>query len=233
MIAAAADEISCGASGLASGSMSEEFSGQMTTIGCGARPARTSSASRSVSRTWLSSTARRWALNSSPSRGTLPCTAATVIGWSSPAPGTGLADMRPRQRRRQQHGLMHTPGQHDRGRRGGVGRHRRGHQRTISSAMAATLNPISTTAKDTSGAPPICASGSSGAFGLAETDYAPRESAERHRRLEPFLRRPQPREPERPAGQPPTRDGEQTEQAGKQRLARWTGQSTAAPRPAR
>ena len=58
----------------------------MTNIGCGARPARTSSASRTVSRTWLSSTARRWALNSSPSRGTLPCTAATVIAGSSPAP---------------------------------------------------------------------------------------------------------------------------------------------------
>ena len=50
-MAAAAAEISAFASGLASGSMSEEFSGQMTNIGCGARPARTSSASRIVSRT--------------------------------------------------------------------------------------------------------------------------------------------------------------------------------------
>ena len=44
----------------------------------GWRPAATSAASCSVTRTWLSSTARRWALKSSPSRGTLPCTAAMV-----------------------------------------------------------------------------------------------------------------------------------------------------------
>ena len=108
------------ASGLASGSMSEEFSGQMTTIGCGARPARTSSDSRSVSRTWLSSTARRWALNSSPSRGTLPCTAATVIDGSSPAPTPDCRTWRDRQRGAQQHDADAHAGQHHRGRRCGL-----------------------------------------------------------------------------------------------------------------
>ena len=59
-----------------------------------------------VAWTWLSSTARRWALKSSPSRGTLPCTTATVT--AGPLGG------------RRRHG---PSGQHDRGgggqRRGG------------------------------------------------------------------------------------------------------------------
>ena len=46
--------------------------------GAASWPAATSAASCSVSATWLSSTARRWALKSRPSRGTLPCTAAIV-----------------------------------------------------------------------------------------------------------------------------------------------------------
>ena len=132
----------------------------MTNIGCGARPARTSSASRTVSRTWLSSTARRWALNSSPSRGTLPWTAATVTAWSSSAPDTGLADLRPGQRGGQQDDADAHAGQHH-GRRSAVWSARR-HHCTISRAMAARLNPASTTANDNSGAPPICAMGSSG-----------------------------------------------------------------------
>ena len=86
MIASTATAIWSAASWLASGSMSDEFSGQMTNNGCGARPARTSSDSLIVSRTWLSSTARRWALKSSPSCGTLPCTAATLTDGSSAAP---------------------------------------------------------------------------------------------------------------------------------------------------
>jgi hypothetical protein len=80
------DRIWSAASWLASGSMSDEFSGQMTNNGCGAFPARTSSESLIVSRTWLSSTARRCALKSSPSCGTLPCTAATLTDGSSGAP---------------------------------------------------------------------------------------------------------------------------------------------------
>ena len=48
------------------GSMSEEFSGQITRSGRGTRPAATSAASSAVRRTWLSSTARRWALKSRP-----------------------------------------------------------------------------------------------------------------------------------------------------------------------
>ncbi len=60
--------------------MSLEFSGQITMSGCLAVPAATRCASASVARTWLSSTASRCALNSSPSRGTLPCTIATWTG---------------------------------------------------------------------------------------------------------------------------------------------------------
>ncbi|COW21494.1 Uncharacterised protein [Mycobacterium tuberculosis] len=66
--------------------MSDEFSGQMTNWGCCASPACTSAASRNVSSTWLSSTARRCALKSRPSRGTLPWTTATVTVGSPPDP---------------------------------------------------------------------------------------------------------------------------------------------------
>ena len=78
--ARAAESISARASGFCSGSMSEAFSGQSTRSGAATRPASASAASLSVALTWLRSTASRWALNSRPSRGTLPCTTATVYG---------------------------------------------------------------------------------------------------------------------------------------------------------
>ena len=165
LIACAATEIWSAASGLASGSMSDEFSGQMTNKGCGARPARTSSDSFTVSRTWLSSTARRSALNSRPSRGTLPCTAATLTAGSSAAPAPecrtcgeiAAVQISTRQ--------MQTPGRTTAGGAAsapGSASSPRRHQSTISNASAARLNPSNVTAKDTSGAPPICASGSKG-----------------------------------------------------------------------
>ena len=68
--------------------MSEEFSGQTTRVrSSGARWARDS-----APRTWLSSTARRSALNSSPACGTLPCTKPTDTG--RPAVGSGMASGR-------------------------------------------------------------------------------------------------------------------------------------------
>ena len=77
------------ASALRSGSMSEAFSGQTTRSGVGARPASTSSAPASVAATWLSSTARRSALKSSPACGTLPW---TPRNWAvGPSVGSGMA----------------------------------------------------------------------------------------------------------------------------------------------
>ena len=75
--------------------MSLEFSGHTTRSGCWARPAATSAASARVALTWLSSTARRWALNSSPSRGTLPWTIGDPdrrpAGAGRPGPTSGTA----------------------------------------------------------------------------------------------------------------------------------------------
>ena len=184
----------------------------MTNIGCGARPARTSSASSRVSRTWLSSTARRWALNSSPSRGTLPCTAATVMAGSSPAPHR-TAGRAASQRVASSTTPMHAPGsttaggaasgrarraattarpRNDCGQAESGQRHRERHQRRAAELRDRQQRPV----------------------GLAETDYAPRESAERHGRLEPFLGRPQPGEPERPAGQSPDATASKPNSAG-------------------
>ena len=75
--------------------MSEEFSGHTTRSGRGASPASIRAASRWVTRTWLSSTARRSAKASSPSPGTLPCTAATRTRGSPGRPGCqGNSDAR-------------------------------------------------------------------------------------------------------------------------------------------
>ena len=83
--AARALSICAAASGLRNGSMSEEFSGHTTRVrSTGARVA-----SFSVPVTWLSSTARRWALNSSPAWGTLPCTNPTSTG--RPSVGSEMA----------------------------------------------------------------------------------------------------------------------------------------------
>ena len=94
-ISSVTDWISARASALANGSMSEEFSGQITRSGRAVRPAATCWASRRVSRTWLSSTARRWFAKSSPARGTLPWTAATVITRSPGAAAACAGTARP------------------------------------------------------------------------------------------------------------------------------------------
>ena len=65
--------------------MSVEFSGHSTRSGRGVSPARTRSASSRVSRTWLSSTARRSAKASIPSPGTSPWTAATWVVRAAPS----------------------------------------------------------------------------------------------------------------------------------------------------
>ena len=153
-MASAAREISCAASALASGSMSEEFSGQMTNIGCGTCPARTCSASRNVSATWLSSTARRWALKSSPSRGTLPCTAATVTGALSPAPAPAFRTVGHASAAERKTSAMQIPGIRTAGAAAARDTASRRHQSMISSVRAATPKPNSATAKETSGAPP-------------------------------------------------------------------------------
>jgi hypothetical protein len=86
-IACAAVSISRAAEALTTGSTSEAFSGQITRSGAAARPPEIFRARVRVALTWLRSTASRWALNSSPSWGTLPCTTATLTrapsGWAA------------------------------------------------------------------------------------------------------------------------------------------------------
>ncbi len=155
LIARAARSIWAAASALRSGSMSLEFSGQITRSGCGLRPAATSAASCSVTRTWLSSTARRWALNSRPSRGTLPCTAAMVATRSGPPPPCGgtSAASGPATR-----ASTSSPAgsANDRGRSCPV---------TARRTSSPRASPASTVPNDSSGSPPIAASGSSGPSG--------------------------------------------------------------------
>ena len=91
----AAELITAAASALTYGSMSEEFSGQITKAGCGAVPARTACASSWVRAAWLSSTARRWALKSRPSRGTLPWISATTCGGSARVSCSAASPIRP------------------------------------------------------------------------------------------------------------------------------------------
>ena len=157
--ARAARSIAAAASGLRSGSMSEEFSGQITRSGCGARPAATSAASCSVRRTWLSSTARRWALKSRPRRGTLPWIAATVtVRLRSPG---GAARSAASRRQRASGSERGTSAARDGAQPVDVGRTG---ARSDDRAPARQSRPAST-ANDSSGAPPIAASGSSGPSG--------------------------------------------------------------------
>ena len=117
---------------------------------CAACPAATRPASSTVALTWLSSTARRWALKSRPSRGTLPCTIATV-------------HRRRRRRRRADRRPAAPTGDHrDRTRPAAAGtlapdrrrrRHSRGDQQPAGDRDANV----------TSGAPPSTASRSAGA----------------------------------------------------------------------
>ena len=147
-IAVAAAAICWAASGLRSGSMSLEFSGQTTRSGCGCRPAATSAASCWVARTWLSSTARRWALKSRPRRGTLPCTIATVTAVPRPGRATGS------QAGPATSNAPHAPAIRPRG---------AGADRAGATASATRTPPAAATAKVTSGAPPNTASRSPGA----------------------------------------------------------------------
>ena len=82
--ASRARSIWAAASALRNGSMSEEFSGHTTRL----RSSGARAASASVPRTWLSSTARRSALKSSPACGTLPWTKPTETGRPSVGRGT-------------------------------------------------------------------------------------------------------------------------------------------------
>ena len=140
------------ASGLRSGSMSLEFSGQITRSGCGARPARTRAARSRVPRAWLSRTARRSALNSSPGSGTLPWTAATCT-LRPPAEGTRGTASPPSRTARS------AAAQSTRAATGLPGA-RSGGRITATASSA----PAAATAAETSGAPPIAASPRVGAW---------------------------------------------------------------------
>ena len=151
--------------------------------GAGGGPAATSAASCSVTRTWLSSTARRWALKSRPSRGTLPCTAAIVTvrpaatrrGGSSAASGpvasatsaTSAGTTAARTSRRGQAPPRPRP----------------------------SARPASTVTNDSSGCPADRRHGQQRPVGLAEGDAPPREAAERHARPQRLARRPRPPPP--------------------------------------
>src|SRR5680860_595986 len=89
--------------GSLNGSMSVEFSGQITRSAWRASPAATCAAYSSVASTWLFRTARRSANASIPSPGTFPCTAATTtVRASSFGPGArGCAKPDPREADRQ------------------------------------------------------------------------------------------------------------------------------------
>ena len=76
------------AAGSLNGSMSVEFSGQITRFGAGTVPFLTSAASWCVASVWLSSTARRSLKAVRPEPGTLPCTAATTT-CGEPGPVSG------------------------------------------------------------------------------------------------------------------------------------------------
>ena len=218
-IACAATVICCGGVGVGAAGRCPRSSParSRTSAAAPARRARPRPAA-SVSRTWLSSTARRWALKSRPSRGTLPCTAATVIDWVVGGARAGVPDLRPDQRGGQQHDGDAGAGQHDRGRRR-CRRCRRGATSARSpGAMAARLNPISATANDSSGAPPTCATASSGPSVWPKATTPHGNPPNGTVRLQPLLGRPQPGEPQRPAGQPAHRDREQTEHRREHRL---------------
>ena len=165
-MASAARSICSPASALRIGSMSEEFSGQTTATGGGCSPAATSAASSSVTRTWLSSTARRWELKSRPSRGTLPCTTAIGCcpesgppqsGQPAPAlpPRTSEPEPAAHRRRSPLHGLARVP------------RHQE------SAPTQCDRERDSSRTADRS--PP-----NKGGLGLPEGQSAPRETAERN-----------------------------------------------------
>ena len=190
---------------LAIGSMSDEFSGQITTAGCGARPAAhvlgqlhglgdvvvEDGAPLGVE---LQTEPRHVALDGGDGRSSgrhrRPRPDCRTCGPASATASRthGDADARaapPRAAARVWPVVI------------------RRHHFTTSMTIAAKLNPTSATAKDTRGTPPKCAITSSGLSVLTESDYAPGKSAERDGGLQPLGEHPQRGEPERPAGQPP------------------------------
>ena len=184
-------------------------------------PRRTSSASRIVSRTWLSSTARRWALNSSPSRGTLPCTAATVTVGSSPAPAPDWRTCGCTQRRRQQHHGDSTgraappPAARRRGRRRSP-RHRADRS---PASIAATLKPTSATAKRQQRHPAeLRQRQQRPVVGLGKPTTPQGNPPNGTVDLSHSWADPDHGEPQRPARQRRTSDGEQSEQRREQRV---------------
>ena len=148
-----------------------------------ASPAATSAASCSVTRTWLSSTARRCALKSRPSRGTLPCTAA-IVTVRTGEPSRRAAAARPagppRARRARAARARRRPAPPD-----GPG----------AAPASPSASPASTVANDSSGAPPTAATGSSGPSGWPNATRPhgnPPNGRPRPQRLRP---RPTPRPP--------------------------------------
>ena len=96
------------------------------------------------------------------------------------------------------------------------------------------LNPTSATANDSSGAPPSWTIGSIGPSVWPNATTPHGNPPNGTRRLEPLLGRPQPGEPDRPAGQPPDRHGGQAPNScGKHRLERATARSTGPSRQVR
>ena len=160
------------------------------------RPAATSAASCSVTRTWLSSTARRWALKSRPRRGTLPCTAAIVDGARRAAPGRGgtSAASGPATQRRAPAGAARHAAQRAprRAARGAASR------RTSSPSAS----PASTVTNDSSGSPPIAASGSSGPSGWPKPTRPHGSPPNGTRAAQRLARDPHRGRPHRRRGQP-------------------------------
>ena len=152
MIVSVARLIEAAARGSRVGSTSLEFSGQITRSGWSTSPAATRPASATVASTWLLRTCRRWALKSRPSRGTLPCTMATVTGAPPPADGDPSGTSSPAAINATAPSASPAPRSTD-----GRVRTRHGRQAAVTSRPPATA-----TAKVTSGAPPRAANRSSG-----------------------------------------------------------------------
>ncbi len=92
--------------------------------------------------------------------------------------------------------------------------------------------PSSATANDSSGTPPSCASGSNGPSVWPKATTPQGNPPNGTLRFQPLLGRPQRREPDRPAGQPPHHDGGEAEQRREHRLRRRTAPATARRRRA-
>ena len=153
LMASTASLMTTAASGLRSGSMSEAFSGHTTRSGRGWVPAFTDAAACWVALAWLSRTARRSALKSSPARGTLPWTAMNrAVGPSvglGTSRGRSITTMAPTRQGAAERTLRGMPP------RGMPGCRL---PRISWATPAASRPPTSATPKVTAGAPPRAAS---------------------------------------------------------------------------